>query len=91
MRILSQRPTVERDKKEVEAVVGDNKALSRQVKLYFYHNYSGKTLKEIGLHFGITESAVSQASRRLTLKLAKDATLRRKLKKLEDGSKMSRV
>jgi hypothetical protein len=49
MRILSQRPTVERIKKEVEAVVGDDKALSRQVKLYFYHNYSGKTLKEIGL------------------------------------------
>jgi len=91
MRILSQRPTVERIKKEVEAVVGDDKALSRQVKLYFYHNYSGKTLKEIGLHFGITESAVSQASRRLTLKIAKDATLRRKIKKLEDGLRMSRV
>ncbi len=38
MRILSQRSTVERIKKEVEAVVGDDKALSRQVKLYFYHN-----------------------------------------------------
>jgi len=91
MRILSQRSTVERIKKEVEPVVGDDKALSRQVKLYFYHNYSGKTLKESVLHFGITESAVSQASRRLTLKIAKDATLRRKIKKLENGLRMSRV
>jgi len=91
MRILSQRPTVERIKKEVQAVVGDDKALSRQVKLYFYHKYSGKTLKEIGLHSGITESAVFQASRRLTLKIAKDATLRRKIKKLEDPLKKSRV
>ena len=91
MRILSQRPTVERIKKEVEAVVGDAKAVSRQVELYFYHKYSGKTLKEIARHFGITESAVSQASRRLTLKSAKDATLRRKIKKLEDALKMSKV
>jgi putative transposase len=91
MRVLSQRPTGERIKKEVEAVVGDDKALSRQVKLYFYHKYSGKTLKEIGLPFGITESAVSQATRRLILKIAKDATLRGKIKKLEDALKMSRV
>jgi putative transposase len=75
----------------VEAVVGDAKAVSRQVELYFYHKYSGKTLKEIARHFGITESAVSQASRRLTLKSAKDATLRRKIKKLEDALKMSKV
>ena len=91
MRVLSQRPTVEKIKKEVEAVVGDDKALSKQFKLYFYHKYSGKTLKEIGLHFGITESAVSQATRRLTLKISKDATLRRKIKKLEDGLKLSKV
>ena len=37
------------------------------------------------------ESAVSQASRRLTLKIAKDGTLRRKIQKLEDGLRMSRV
>jgi putative transposase len=91
MRILSQRPTVERIKKEVEAVVGDDKALSRELKLYFYHKYSGKTLKEIGRYFAITESAVSQASRRVTLKSAKDATLRRKIKKLQDALRMSKV
>ncbi len=69
----------------------DDKALSRQVKLYFYHEYSVKTLKEIGLHFGINESPVSPANRHLTLEIAKDVTLRRKIKKLEDGLKMSRV
>ena len=91
MRVLSQRPSVERINKELEAVVGDDKALSRQAARYLSHNYSGKRLKEIGPHFGITESAVSQASRRLRLKSAKDAALRRKIKKLEDGLKMSKV
>lgn len=53
MRILSQMLTGESIEKEVEAAVGDDRTLPRQVKLCFCHNYTAKTLKEIGLHFGI--------------------------------------
>jgi len=57
----------------------------------FYNIYSGETLKEIGTHFGIGESAVSQRSRRLALKLGRDNKLRRKIKGIEGRLELSRV
>ncbi len=42
------------------------------VKMYFCQRYTGKKLKEIGLHFGIGESGVSPACRRVAQKIEKD-------------------
>jgi len=36
------------------------------------HKFSGQKLKEIGLHFGIGVSGVSQASRRVALQIKED-------------------
>ncbi|UCH01225.1 MAG: transposase [Deltaproteobacteria bacterium] len=91
IRMLSKRPSLERIEKEVEAVIDEDEVLLRQVSLYFYHKYSGKTLKEIGTHFGIGESAVSQASRRLVLKMPNEAKLRKKIRMIEKRLIMSRV
>jgi len=33
--------------------------------MYICHRYSGKKLSEIGARFGVTESAMTQASRRI--------------------------
>ena len=49
----------------------------------FYHitsrgNDTRKTLKEIGSHFGIGQSGVSQASRRIGIKISQDNKLRKK-------------
>lgn len=44
--------------------------------MYLCHHYSGATLRDIGEKFGVGESAVSQGSRRMQVKLAEDDALR---------------
>ena len=46
--------------------------LARHVKLYLCHRYSGKKLREIGKRFGVSESGVTRASRRIQLKQKND-------------------
>jgi len=91
LRKLSPSLTVEKIRKEVYSVFGKDKALSEAVSIYFSHRYGGETLKGIGTHFGIGESAVSQRNRRLALKLEKDNKLRKKIKGIESRLKLSRV
>ena len=57
---------------------------ARKVAIYLSHRFSGLSLKEIGKHFGISESAVSQASRRFESTLSENALLRRKVKKVRE-------
>jgi hypothetical protein len=45
------------------------------VKIYLCQKYTGKMLKEIGSHFGIGESGVSQASRWIGIKISQDNKL----------------
>ncbi len=91
LRRLAQRPNLEEIKKAASGVFGRDQALMRHVSLYFLHKYSGKTLKEIGDLFGIGESGVSQASRRLSLKLDENPNLRKKLRLIEKELGVSRV
>jgi DNA-directed RNA polymerase specialized sigma subunit len=46
----------------VDSVIQTDDKLAKQIKLYFYHKYSGLKLKEIGKYFDICESGVSQTS-----------------------------
>jgi len=57
--------------------------LARGVKVSLCQRYSGKTLKEIGRHFNIGESEVSQASRRIALKPSQNKQVRKKVSKME--------
>jgi chromosomal replication initiation ATPase DnaA len=58
------------------------------VKIYLCQKYTGKMLKEIGSHFGIGESGVSQASRWIGIKISQDNKLRKKIRKIEDKLKL---
>ena len=67
--------------KEASVLLGANNRILKKVSLYICHQYSGKTLQEIGEYFGISESAVTLASQRLkremgwNLKLKRDVDL----------------
>ncbi len=61
------------------------------VKMYLCQRYTGKKLKEIGQHFGIGESGVSQACRRVAQKIAKDKKLKKKIVRLEKQINLSRM
>jgi hypothetical protein len=50
------------------------------VQIYLCHKISGQKLKDIGLHFGIGVSGVSQASRRVQIK--DDKKLKKKIDKI---------
>ncbi len=76
---------------EVELVFTKDKVLARNVKMYLCQRYTGKKLKEIGLHFGIGESGVSQACRRIAQKIEKDEKLKKRIVRLEKQINMSRM
>ena len=84
LRALSNRPYIEQINETVDSVIGSNDKLSRQIKLYLSHRYSGRKLKEIGTYFDIGESGVSQTTRRVSDKLKKDKKLTRKINRIKN-------
>jgi hypothetical protein len=83
LRALSEKPEIADIVQAVELVFAKQAKLARNVALYLCHHFSGKTLKNTGKHFGIGESAVSQASQRMAAKINKDKKLKRQIQKLE--------
>ena len=77
--------------KEVELVFTKDKGLARNVKMYLCQRLTGRKLKEIGLHFGIGESGVSQVCRRVVQKIEKDKKLKKKIARLEKQINLSRM
>jgi len=75
----------------VDTVFGNEPALSRNVKLFLCRKYTGERLKDIGESFGIGESGVSQASSRMTRKMATDKKLKGRVNKIEIKLNSSRM
>ena len=75
---LHEMPDLEEIIRQASKVLCEDAALLRRVQIYLCHRFSGQTLKDIGLHFGIGVSGVSQASHRVALQIKGD----KKLKKL---------
>lgn len=69
---------------EVESVFGRDPALGKNVEMYLSQRYTGEKFKNIHVHFGIGESAVSQACRRIKNRIRSDKTLRRKIRKIKN-------
>ena len=76
---------------EVELVFTQDKVLAKNVKIYLCQKYTGERLKDIGLHFGIGESGVSQAGRRMAQKIEKDKKLKKKIAKIEKQTNLLRM
>ena len=80
VKALALRPSMEAIIMTIKAELGDRATWLRAVSLYGCQQYSGAKLRDIGTRFGISDAAVSQASRRVTLQAKTD----RQLKKLLD-------
>lgn len=83
MRALARRPSMEAIIMAIQSKLGDRAAWMRALSLYGCQRYSGATLKDIGARFGISDAAVSQASRRVTLKAKTDRRLKQQLDRIE--------
>ena len=88
---LVKKPSIQDIFEEVELVFTKDKVMARNVKMYLCQRYTGKKLMEIGSHFGIGESGVSQACRRVAQKIEKDKKLKKKILGLEKQINMSRM
>ena len=86
---LAKKASMQDIFEEVELVFTEDKVLARNVKMYLCQRYTGKKLKEIGLQFGIGESGVSQACRRVAQRIEKDKKLKKKIVRLEKQIKLS--
>jgi REP-associated tyrosine transposase len=73
------RPTLKQIIKLIDTRMGARHKLARPLKLYFCHRYSGLKLSEIGTYFKISDSGVTQASRRVETRMAKDRQLRKQI------------
>jgi len=76
---------------ETETVFGKESALGRNVKMALSQRYTGEKLKDIGTHFGIGGSGVSQVSRRVTDKIRKNKKLKSKIDKIAGKLDLSRM
>ncbi|MEA3358514.1 MAG: hypothetical protein U9R17_03780 [Thermodesulfobacteriota bacterium] len=68
--------------KQASKALNEDASLLKRVQIYLCHKFSGQKLKEIGLHFGIGVSGVSQASRRVALQIKDDKKLKKKIDKI---------
>ena len=72
LRQLIIRPSPEEIITGVKAIFSGNERLARQASIYLCHKYSGMKLREIGRLFDMRETAISEASRRFSLKMGND-------------------
>jgi hypothetical protein len=83
VKMLATRLPIDEIIRIVKQELGGHEDLTRKVSIFFCRKYSGAKLKEIGEHFGISDAAVSQTSRRLALKAKEDQQLKKMISGLE--------
>jgi putative transposase len=76
VRVLN-RPTMDEIINTVQKLIAEDDRLYRKVSIYFCHRYSGARLKELGERFGMSDAAITQASRRMKIASESDVTLRK--------------
>ncbi len=65
LRQLADKPTLEAIRRAVEGICLNDRAKARRLAMYLSRHHTGLKLREIGAEFGVGESAVTQASRRV--------------------------
>jgi putative transposase len=88
---LSNKATLTEIFDEADKIFKATPQLARNVKMYLGQKYSGRSLKDIAKHFGIGESGVSQAGRRVAGRLKKERKLRKQVEKIEKKIRLSRM
>jgi hypothetical protein len=83
VRQLTGRPGLEAIRSAVEGLFMDDLAKARRVGLCLCRCHTGLKLKEIGAAYGVGESAVTQASRRVTEEMKQNVSVRKSVGMLE--------
>ena len=86
---FAEKTSMERIFEGVDQEFSDGR-LSRDVKQYLCHRYTGERLRTIGTQFDISESAVSHAVRRTAKQIERDNKFKKRIDKLIIKLKLSR-
>jgi REP element-mobilizing transposase RayT len=84
LRKLAVKPSLDRIVEAVRTVFPEDGRLAMKAGIYLCHQFSGAKLREIGELFQLSQSGVTQASRRFGKDVEKDKTLREKLKQIAE-------
>jgi REP element-mobilizing transposase RayT len=79
---MPKRIGIEEIDRAVDRVLASDPKLARQVKMYFSQRYTGMKLKAIDVFYGISESGVTQASRRIAQKAKADKKVAKLMEKV---------
>ena len=74
---IMKEPSLDEIEKAVGLVIKGDASLYKKVAIYCSHQFSGASLKEIGAHFSMRDSAVSQSSRRFKARISEDKGLQK--------------
>ena len=91
VRQLIGRPGFEAIHSAVEGLFINDRAKARRVGMYLCRRHTGFKLKEIGAAYGVGESAVTQASRRVEEEMKQDVSVRESVRTLERELGVSKV
>ena len=69
---IPNRPELEYIEHVVNSALQSDEKIARQIKLHLCHRFSGRKLRKTGEWFGVSESGVTQASRRIRIKQKND-------------------
>ena len=89
VRVLN-RPRIDEIIAAVKSVIREE-GLVKKLSLYFCHRFSGARLREIGERFGMSDAAVTQASRRMRVACETDEALRKLFDGVEERLNLSSV
>jgi len=79
---IVRKPSLEEIERAVESVIKRDDPLYKKVAIYCSHQFGGVSLKEIGAHFSMRGSAVSQSSRRFKVRISEDKELQKIVEKI---------
>jgi len=73
------RPTLDEIVTTVAKLIAEDTKFARKASIYFCHRYSGARVREVGERFGMSDAAITQASKRVRVDAEHDAKVRKKL------------
>jgi hypothetical protein len=83
---LAGKPSLDEIEKQAQLLFGPvGNGMARKASIYCSHHYSGKSLKELGEKFLLSQSGVSQTSRRFEQAMTADQELRERIKWMMQG------
>jgi REP element-mobilizing transposase RayT len=91
LKIAKNRMSIRKIVETVHLGFGVGTKEAKRAGIYFCRRFSGESLREIGLHFDMRESAVSKTSQRFSRMLALDENLKGRVQRVEALLEMSDV